>query len=191
MSTERCGSTSIKSASGSTSTIRRTTRSASCSSLRRLQLLDPDREGTHRRGRRITSQRLSRRHRPRGRAELPARTWGQRRGDPAQDAHWCLGRRFRTGARSRARRLRELRRLLGPRWQQLGANKNGATAGMLLRRGIKRRKVNGERCESSLVSVVYRPEATREGRRRQSSRLLLTIDSRHRHLICEPDRDSI
>ena len=32
-------------------------------------------------------------------AELPARPWGQRRGDPAQDAHWCLGRRFRTGAR--------------------------------------------------------------------------------------------
>ena len=62
-----------------------------------------------------------------------------------------------------------------------GCYKNGATAGMLLRRGIKRRKVNGERCESSLVSVVYRPEATREGRRRQSSRLLLTIDSRHRH----------
>ena len=36
-----------------------------------------------------------------------------------------------------------------------GCYKNGATAGMLLRRGVKRRKVNGERCESSLVSVVY------------------------------------
>src|SRR5437016_8179034 len=35
MSSERCGSISIRSASRSTSTIRRTTRSASCSSLRR------------------------------------------------------------------------------------------------------------------------------------------------------------
>ena len=37
-----------------------------------------------RRPRRITSQRLSRRHRPRGRAEPPARTWGRSRWDPAQ-----------------------------------------------------------------------------------------------------------
>ena len=62
-------------------------------------------------------------------AELPARPWGQRRGDPAQDAHWCLGRRFRTGARSRARRLREPRRLLGPRWQQLRATRTGLRQG--------------------------------------------------------------
>ena len=41
---------------------------------------------------------------------------------------------------------------------QPGCYRNGATAGMLLSRGIKRRKVNGERCESSLVSVVYGPD---------------------------------
>jgi hypothetical protein len=38
----------------------------------RLQLLDPDRSRTHRRAPRITSQRLSRRYRPRGYAEPPS-----------------------------------------------------------------------------------------------------------------------
>src|SRR5882724_2017807 len=90
-----------------------------------LKLLDTDRQRTYRLARWFTSQRLSRRHRPRGRAEPPARTWGRRRRDPAQDAHWSLGRRFRTRPRPRARRLCQLRRLLRSGWQPLGATGTG------------------------------------------------------------------
>ena len=69
-----------------------------------------------RRTRRFTSQRLSGRHGPRGRAEPSARAWGPRRGDPAQDAHWSLGWRFRTRARPSAGGLCQLRQLLRSGW---------------------------------------------------------------------------
>jgi catechol 2,3-dioxygenase-like lactoylglutathione lyase family enzyme len=90
-----------------------------------LRLLDPDRQGTDRCARRIASQHLSRRNRPRGGAESPARTWGRGQCDPTQGPHRCLGRRFRSRPRPRAQGLRELRRLLGPGWQSLGAAGTG------------------------------------------------------------------
>jgi hypothetical protein len=45
--------------------------------------------------------------------------------DPGQDAYRCVGRRFRTRARPRARGLCQVRLLLRPRWQQLGATGTG------------------------------------------------------------------
>src|SRR5207244_4686004 len=75
----------------------------------------------------LAPPRPSGRRGPWGRAEAPGRTWGRGPLAPAQDAHWSLGRRFRTRARPRARRLCQLRQLLRSGRQQLGAT-NGATA---------------------------------------------------------------
>jgi hypothetical protein len=87
--------------------------------------LDPDRQGTDRCTRRIASQHLSCRYRPRCSAGSPTRTRGRGQRDPAQGPHRCLGRRLRGRARPRAQGLREFRLLLGPRWQSLGAAGTG------------------------------------------------------------------
>ena len=53
------------------------------------------------------------------------RMWGRGWRDPAQDAHWGLGRRFRPRPRPHARGLCQLRQLLRSGWQQLGATGTG------------------------------------------------------------------